>query len=65
MVGAEGPVISREYSEFTEVEFIMETDGIFQFVGWTIDSKLYNMCFWNIACNIMSVQLKGHELGVG
>ena len=40
MVGAEGPVIMREYRELTETEFISETDGIYEFVGWTIDSEL-------------------------
>ena len=58
MVGAEGPVVMREYRELTEVEFIAETGGIYEFVGWTIDSEcvwpLYigDIMWYNIVCFI-------------
>lgn len=39
MVGAEGPIVNKEYMEQTEREFVLESEGAFLFVGWTVDSK--------------------------
>ena len=53
MVGAEGPIVEKEYTELTEREFVSETEGSFLFVGWTVDSKLSKHNFmWSVKCNI-------------
>ena len=39
MVGAEGPVLNREYTELNATQFLSESNGGFVFVGWTINSK--------------------------
>ena len=39
VVSPEGPMVEREYSELSEVEFVQQSNGEFIFKGWTINSE--------------------------